>query len=60
MFFLGLFVIRNFRSVVLKVGGTTHLRASLRGKRAIEPKGEIGGETTQKGQKRSTTNQSIS
>jgi len=39
--FLSLFVIRNFRSTVLKVGGITHLGAILRGKRAIKPKGEI-------------------
>jgi len=58
--FLSLFVIRNFRSVVLKVGGNTPLAAILRGKAAIKPKGEIGEETTQRGQKRSTTNQSLS
>jgi len=45
--FLSLFVIRNFRSVVLKVGGITLLGAILRGKGAIKPKGEIGGGTTQ-------------
>ena len=32
----------------------------LRGKGAIKSKGEIRGETTQRGQKRSTTNQSLS
>jgi len=41
--FLSLFVIRNFRSVVLKVGGITSLGAILRGKGAIKPKGKIGG-----------------
>jgi len=41
--FLGLFVIRNFRSAVLKVGGITPLGASLRGKGVIKPKGEVGG-----------------
>jgi len=41
--FLSLFVIKNFRSVILKVGGITHLGAILRGKGAIKPKGEIGG-----------------
>jgi len=39
--FLSHFVIRNFRSVVLKVGGITPLGAILRGKEAIKPKGEI-------------------
>jgi len=57
--FLSLFIIRNFRSVVLKVGGITPLGAIFRGKGAIKPKGD-GGETTQRGQKRSTTNQSLS
>jgi len=41
--FLSLFVIRNLRSMVLKVGGITPLGAILRGKGAIKPKGEIGG-----------------
>jgi len=45
-----LFVIRNFRSVVLKVFGITPLEAILRGKGAIKPKGEIGGNNT-KGEK---------
>jgi len=45
--FLSLFVIRNFRSVVLKAGGITPLGAILRGI------GEIGGEKHKKG-KRST------
>jgi len=47
---LSLFVIRNFRSVVLKVGGITPLEAILRGKEAIKPKGEIEGKQ-QKGGK---------
>jgi len=46
--FLSLFVIRNFRSVVLKVGGITPLGAILRGKVAMKPKGQIRGETTQR------------
>jgi len=46
--------------VVLKVGGNIPLAAILRGKAAIKPKGEIGEETIQRGQKRSTTNQSLS
>jgi len=41
--FLSLFVIRNFRSVVLKVGGFIPLGAILRSTGAIKPKGEIGG-----------------
>jgi len=41
--FLSLFVIRNFRSVDLRVGRITPLGAILRGKGAIKPKGEIGG-----------------
>jgi len=41
--FLSLFVIRNCRSVVLKVGGITTLGAILRDKVAIKPKGKIGG-----------------
>ena len=57
--FLGLFVIRNFRSAVLKVGGITPLGASLRGKGVIKAKGKMG-EITQRGQERSTTNQSMS
>jgi len=40
--FLSLFVIRNFRSVGLKVGGITRLVAILMGKGAIKLKGEIG------------------
>jgi len=40
--FLSLFVLRNFRSVVLKVGGITSLGAILRGKGEIKPKGETG------------------
>jgi len=47
--FLSLSVIRNFRSVVLKVGGITPLGAISRGKGAIKRKGEIGGEITLKG-----------
>jgi len=43
MIFLRLFVIRNFRSVVLKVDGITPLGAILRAKGAIKPKGEIEG-----------------
>jgi len=43
--FLSLFVTRNFRSVVLKMGGIT-LVAILRGKGAIKPKGRWG-KTTQ-------------
>ena len=46
--FLSLFVIRNFRSVVLKVGGITPLGVILRGKGAIKPKGEIGGNNTKR------------
>jgi len=57
--FLSLFVIRNFRSVILKVGGITPLGAILRGKGTIKPKGDMG-ETTQRGKKRSTANQSLS
>jgi len=57
--FLSLFVIRNLISVVLKVGGITTLGAILRGKGAIKPKGDRG-ETTQRGKKRSTANQSLS
>ena len=41
--FLSLFVIRNFTSVVLKVGGIIPLGTILRGKGAKKPKGEIGG-----------------
>jgi len=37
--FLSHFVIRNFRSVVLKVGGITPLEAILRGKEAINQRG---------------------
>jgi len=58
--FLSLFVIRNFTSVVLKVGGITPLGTILRDKGAIKPKWEIRGETTQRGKIRSTTNQSFS
>jgi len=50
--FLSLFVIRNFRSVILKVGGITHL--------GDKTKGGDRWETTQRGKKRSTTNQSLS
>jgi len=53
--FLNLFVIRNLRSAVLKVGGINPLGAILRAKGAIKPKGEIGGKTTQ-GEKRSINN----
>jgi len=48
--FLSLFVIRNLISVVLKVGGITTLGAILRGKGAIKPKGDKGGNNT-KGEK---------
>ena len=41
--FFSLFVIRNFWSVVVKVGWIAPLGANLRGKGAIKPKGEIGG-----------------
>jgi len=41
--FLSLFVIRNCRSVVLKVGGISFLGAILRSKGAKKAKGEIGG-----------------
>jgi len=58
--YLSLFVTRNFRSVVLKVGRITPLGAILRGKEAIKPEGKIGGKPTQRGHKRSTTNQSMS
>jgi len=44
--FLSHFVIRNFRSVVLKAGGNTPLGAILRGKGAIKPKGDRGGNNT--------------
>jgi len=44
--FLNLFVTRNFRSVVLKVGGINPLGEILRGKVAMKPKGEIGGINT--------------
>jgi len=57
--FLSLFVITNFRSVVLKVDGITPLGAILREKGAIKPKREIRGKQ-HKGEKRSTTNQSLS
>jgi len=40
--FLSHFVIRNFRSVVLKAGGITPLGAILRGKGEIKPKGDGG------------------
>jgi len=40
--FLSLFIIRNFRSVVLKVGRITPLGAIFRGKGAIKPKGDGG------------------
>jgi len=46
--------------VVLKVGGITHLGAILRGKRAKKRKGVIGGKTTQRSRKCSTTNRSLS
>jgi len=48
--FLSLFVIGNFRSVVLTVGGITPLLAILRGKGAMKPKGEIGEGNNTKGQ----------
>jgi len=38
---LSLYVQKNFRSVVLKVGGITPSGAILRGKGLIKPKGEI-------------------
>jgi len=60
MIFLSLLVIRNFRSVVLKVGGIILLGAILWGKGGDKTKGGDRGETTQRGQKRSTTNQSLS
>jgi len=41
--FLSLFVLRNCRSAVLKLGGITPLGAILKGKGAIKPKVEIGG-----------------
>jgi len=41
--FFSLFVIRNFRSVVLEVDGITPLGAISRGNGAIKPKGEIRG-----------------
>ena len=41
--FLSPFVKRNFRTVVLKLGGITPLGAIFKGKGAIKPKGEIGG-----------------
>jgi len=41
-FFLSFFATRNFRSVVLKVGGTTPFGVILRGKGAKRPKGEMG------------------
>jgi len=41
--FLSLFVIRNFRSVVLKLGGIISLGAILRGKGATKQIEEIGG-----------------
>jgi len=40
--FLSLFGIRNFRLVVLRVGGINPLGAILRGKGSINPKGEMG------------------
>jgi len=58
--FLGLFVIRNVRSVFLKVGGITPLGGEFEGQRGDKTKGEDRGETTQMGQKRSTTNPSMS
>jgi len=39
--FLSIFVIRNFGSVVLKMGGITPLGAIFMGKGAIKPKEEI-------------------
>jgi len=44
--FLSLFVIRNFRSVVVNVGGIKPLGAILRGKGTIKPKGKTGGNNT--------------
>jgi len=41
--FLSLFVIRNFRSMFLKVDRIAPLAAILRRKEAIRPKGEIAG-----------------
>ena len=45
--FLSLFVIKNFRSVFLKVGGITPVGTILRDMGAIKPKGEIRGENAQ-------------
>jgi len=56
LIFASLFVIRNFRSVVLKVGGITALGMILRGNGGDKTKGGDEGKTTQK---RSTTNRSL-
>jgi len=53
------FVLSNFRSVVLKVGGITPPGGDFEGQGGNKTKGGDG-ETTQRGQKRSTTNQSLS
>jgi len=39
--FLSLFVIRNFRSIVLKLYGIAPLGAIMRGKGVIKPKGDV-------------------
>jgi len=44
--FLSLFVIRNCRSAVLKVGGISPFGAILRGKGALKQKGRNGGNNT--------------
>jgi len=46
--FLSLFVIRNFRSVVLKVS-ESHPWGDFEDKEAIKPKGEIGGKQKKRG-----------
>jgi len=55
--FLSLFVIRNFRSVVLKVGG---IAPDFEEQGGDKTKGGDRWETTQRGQKRPTTNKSLS
>jgi len=58
--FLSLFVLRNCRSAVLKLGGITPLVGDFKGQGGDKTKGGDRGETTQRGEKRSTTNQSLS